>query len=401
MGHWSAAQWFSDFELNQQALFKWQDRVGCATAKPVGTLVASKEIAWYDYATLDRDLAMLIATQGSGKTVQAQFDMAFHCLKGNPPVVLAPTAEYESQLKPQSNSVATGRLALLGLRPEAFPIQSFFPLEAAEQGVALPNPFDQYFSLQERELLVGTMLGVDSPAQELAVSMALGMGTENINAFEQGFRAYKASAEGENVGQILKMILDVKRRDLFRGKSMDFLGELQAGKILNVVGGLSGRTGGLARFVAAYLAVALPKWRREGKIGPAFVVREESSEFLGFLQGQAIVEEEISKQRKSGLNYLYVLQDLEMAKRTRVYTQMLKACVLRFPALPALHLENIADCRLLADASIAKLMALSGFLGGRPPVHVLVRPDNSVDFYDPFPCLGAFKHVLSGAHEKS
>jgi hypothetical protein len=393
MSVWTPLLWESAFDANQQAFFNWQDRVGCATAKPVGVKPRTKEIVWYDWGTADRDLVMMIAMQRTGKTVQAQFDMGIHYLSGDGVVVLAPTSEYESQREPQENSLAMEKLGLLGLKPEAFPIETF---NVNDSRLAFPSPFEKGFSLAEKEYLIGALLGVDSPAQELAASMALSLGADDLESFEQGYKIYRDQA-GEMVGQIGKMILDVKRRDLFSGDPVDFLSLLKEGKIISVVGSMSGktgRTGILSKYMAVYFALALPKWKREGRIGRVLTLREESSQFLNCLQGQKIVEEELSIEGKVGHPYEYMIQDLEMAKRTMVYSQMSKACVLKVAPIPERHIWDLADFRLMPDKEVHKLLGMK--TTGRPQQFGLIRPDNTVDIYDPFPCFGAFRNVAKG-----
>ena len=388
--------WQTAFEKNKQRLQRFFDEVGSETASIVGVDPADEtQLVYYDYASIGTNMRLAAERRGSGKTVMAELMAALGVLQDWPVAVHAPTNEYESQLQPQSDRDAVQALDAVGFLPMTLPIETYHVTEPEKNGFSLPDPFSLDFSLQEREDMVSSILDVKSDAQELAVARSLINNPVNLEAFSQAYNLYKdeAGENRESVGQIQKMIDDLGRRNAFSGVKVDFKQRLLDGKVLNFVGKMSGRSGVLSQFVSMYFSLAISKWRREQSIPKTLTIREEAGMFLKTKQGQEVVSEEITQDRKTGKNMLYIVQDLSMLTKGEVLYEALQSSAITIAAgMPGQQLETIFEARGIWDGDQDKILNMPR--GGKPPLHALIDPDGEVTIYKPLPCMGSLKKVI-------
>ena len=390
------AMWETPFEKNKQRLQRFFDEVGSETASIVGVNPTDEsQLVYYDYDSIGTNMRLAAERRGSGKTVMAELMAALAALQDQPVVVHAPTNEYESQLQPQTDHDAVQALEKVDFLPMTLPIETYQVTEPAQNGFSLPDPFSLDFSLQEREDLMSSILDVKSDAQELAVARSLINNPVNLEAFAQAYNLYKekSSADRESVGQIQKMIDDLGRRNVFSGQKVDFKQRLLDGKVLNFVGKMSGRSGVLSQFVSMYFSLAITKWRKDQTIPKTLTIREEAGMFLKTKQGQELVSEEITQDRKTGKSMLYIVQDLSMLTKGEVLYEALQSSAIIIAAgMPGQQLETIFEARGVWDDDQDKILNMPR--GGKPPLHALIDPDGEVTIYKPLPCLGSLKKVI-------
>jgi len=388
--------WETPFEKNKQRLQRFFDEVGSETASIVGVNPTDEsQLVYYDYDSIGTNMRLAAERRGSGKTVMAELMAALAALQDQPVVVHAPTNEYESQLQPQTDHDAVQALEKVDFLPMTLPIETYQVTEPAQNGFSLPDPFSLDFSLQEREDLMSSILDVKSDAQELAVARSLINNPVNLEAFAQAYNLYKekSSADRESVGQIQKMIDDLGRRNVFSGQKVDFKQRLLDGKVLNFVGKMSGRSGVLSQFVSMYFSLAITKWRKDQTIPKTLTIREEAGMFLKTKQGQELVSEEITQDRKTGKSMLYIVQDLSMLTKGEVLYEALQSSAIIIAAgMPGQQLETIFEARGVWDDDQDKILNMPR--GGKPPLHALIDPDGEVTIYKPLPCLGSLKKVI-------
>jgi len=396
MPNWVPLRWAHVEDVNREALFKWQDSVGSDRALPVGvSLQDSAELVGYEWPRGGTDMRLDLARRGTGKTVIEEAHAGFHFLLGHAIIVFAREDEYQAMQAPLQDERAIEQLRQFDFVPMAFPVQTFRPLE---KGFVFPDPFDPEYSLQEREWLVSSLLGLTSEPQMLALVSSLAEGPKDLGGLAQAFKVFKQGTEGETVGQIagkIKRIVLMQKELGFKfGKRSDLLEALQGPVILNFVGSMKGNTGSLMRYMAAWFSVNISKHRDE--LASPLTIREEASEFLSTPSGASLIEEEINQGRKTGGHYAYVFQDLEKLKEERsVVSSMVKSCSIIMPSLGSPHTEQIAEKRGLHGEKLEALLSLQEE-DSAPVQHGLISLTGKVDKVRPLACFNLLRTVFTG-----